>query len=42
MNVPFFTQLLVKGIVIVIAVSIDSLKQKRITFGRRVGQPRVA
>ncbi|WP_347040858.1 ABC transporter permease subunit [Brachybacterium nesterenkovii] len=42
MNVPFFTQLLVKGIVIVIAVSIDSLKQKRITFGRRAGQPSAA
>lgn len=27
MNVPFFTQLLIKGIVIILAVSIDSLKQ---------------
>jgi len=42
MNVPFFTQLLVKGIVIVIAVSIDSLKQKRISFGRRRAQPAAA
>ena len=42
MNVPFFTQLLVKGIVIVIAVSIDSLKQKRISFGRRRTQSAAA
>jgi ribose transport system permease protein len=29
MNVPFFTQLLVKGCVIVLAVAIDSLKQRQ-------------
>jgi ribose transport system permease protein len=29
MNVPFFTQLLVKGVVVVLAVAIDSLKQRQ-------------
>ncbi|AXE40069.1 ABC transporter permease [Acidipropionibacterium virtanenii] len=38
MNVPFFTQLLVKGIVIIIAVSIDSLKQRRFTFRRKAAK----
>ena len=28
MNVPFFTQLLIKGIVIILAIAIDSLKQR--------------
>ena len=37
MNVPFFTQLLIKGIVIILAVAIDSLKQRsfRFAFGRK-------
>lgn len=38
MNLPFFTQLLVKGIVIIIAVSIDSLKQRRFTFRRKASK----
>ena len=29
MNVPFFTQLLIKGVVIILAVAIDSLKQRQ-------------
>lgn len=36
MNVPFFTQLLIKGAVIVVAVSIDSLKQRPIRRRRAV------
>lgn len=28
LNVPFFTQLLIKGVVIILAVAIDSLKQR--------------
>lgn len=36
MNVPFFTQLLVKGIVIILAVLIDSLKQRPIRRRMRV------
>ncbi|PFG44987.1 ribose transport system permease protein [Georgenia soli] len=35
MNVPFFTQLLIKGVVIILAVSIDSLKQRPIRRRRR-------
>jgi ribose transport system permease protein len=34
MNVPFFTQLLIKGIVIILAVAIDSLKQRQFIFAR--------
>lgn len=37
MNVPFFTQLLIKGVVIILAVAIDSLKQRSFRFGRRTG-----
>lgn len=33
MNVPFFTQQLVKGIVIIIAVLIDGLKENSFSFG---------
>lgn len=33
MNVQFFTQLLIKGVVIILAVAIDSLKQRSFTFG---------
>ncbi|OLP62694.1 ribose ABC transporter permease [Xaviernesmea oryzae] len=40
MNVPFFTQLLVKGVVIILAVAIDSLKQRSFRFGRRTGAPK--
>ena len=32
MNVPFFTQLLIKGVVIILAVAIDSLKQRTFSF----------
>ncbi|RJG41092.1 ABC transporter permease [Mesorhizobium sp. DCY119] len=32
MNVPFFTQLLIKGVVIILAVAIDSLKQRSFKF----------
>jgi ribose transport system permease protein len=32
MNVPFFTQLLIKGAVIILAVAIDSLKQRSFRF----------
>jgi ribose transport system permease protein len=32
LNVPFFTQLLIKGAVIILAVAIDSLKQRRLSF----------
>ncbi|TCV67456.1 ABC transporter permease [Neorhizobium sp. S3-V5DH] len=34
MNVPFFTQLLIKGIVIILAVAIDSLKRRQFIFSR--------
>jgi ribose transport system permease protein len=34
LNVPFFTQLLIKGIVIIFAVAIDSLKRRPLRFGR--------
>jgi ribose transport system permease protein len=34
LNVPFFTQLLIKGIVIIFAVAIDSLKQRPLRLGR--------
>ncbi|MCW2130870.1 ABC transporter permease [Arthrobacter sp. VKM Ac-2550] len=36
MNVPFFTQLLIQGIVIILAVSIDSLKQRPLRLRRSV------
>jgi ribose transport system permease protein len=32
LNVPFFTQLLIKGVVIILAVAIDSLKQRPLLF----------
>lgn len=32
LNVPFFTQLLIKGVVIIFAVAIDSLKQRSFSF----------
>lgn len=35
MNVPFFTQLLIKGLVIIAAIAMDSLKQHPIRFGKR-------
>ncbi|MGX9347309.1 ABC transporter permease subunit [Microbacterium sp. KNMS] len=35
MNVPFFTQLLIKGVVIILAVSIDGLKQRTFRLRRR-------
>ena len=34
MNVPFFTQLLIKGVVIILAVAIDSLKQRQFMLAR--------
>ncbi len=34
LNVPFFTQLLIKGVVIIVAVAIDSLKQRQFSFRR--------
>ncbi|HWJ73117.1 MAG TPA: ribose ABC transporter permease [Kaistia sp.] len=34
LNVPFFTQLLIKGVVIILAVAIDSLKQRQFSFRR--------
>ena len=34
MNVPFFTQLLIKGVVIILAVAIDGLKTHRISWRR--------
>ncbi|PXY28364.1 ribose ABC transporter permease [Prauserella muralis] len=37
MNVPFFTQLLIKGGVIIFAVAVDSLKQRPLRLGRRTG-----
>ncbi|MEU6644616.1 ABC transporter permease [Saccharomonospora sp. NPDC046836] len=35
MNVPFFTQLLIKGAVIIVAVAIDSLKRRSLRLRRR-------
>jgi len=35
MNVPFFTQLLIKGVVIILAVAIDGLKTHQINWFRR-------
>lgn len=35
LSVPFFTQLLIKGVVIIVAVAIDSLKQRPIRRRRR-------
>ncbi|WP_314174699.1 ABC transporter permease subunit [Streptomyces winkii] len=35
MDVPFFTQLLVKGVVIILAVAIDSLKRRPVRLRRR-------
>lgn len=35
LNVPFFTQLLIKGVVIIVAVAIDSLKQRPIRRRRK-------
>lgn len=35
MNVPFFTQLLIKGAVIILAVTIDSLKNRQVRLRRR-------
>jgi ribose transport system permease protein len=37
LNVPFFTQLLIKGVVIILAVAIDSLKTRSLPFLRRDG-----
>ena len=34
MNVPFFTQLLIMGVVIILAVAIDSLKQRQFMLAR--------
>ncbi|GAA0966383.1 ribose ABC transporter permease [Acrocarpospora macrocephala] len=34
MNVPFFTQLLVKGVVIILAIGIDSLKRRPLRLSR--------
>lgn len=38
LNVPFFTQLLIKGVVIILAVAIDSLKTRPLPFLLRVGR----
>ena len=40
LNVPFFTQLLIKGVVIILAVAIDSLKQRPGLFQFRRSRPR--
>lgn len=40
LNVPFFTQLLIKGVVIIFAVAIDSLKQRPFLFAAKSGRPR--
>jgi ribose transport system permease protein len=37
LNVPFFRQLLIKGVVIILAVAIDSLKTRSLPFLRRDG-----
>ena len=42
MNVPFFTQLLIKGAVIILAVAIDSLKQRPLRLRRTAAPPRSA
>jgi ribose transport system permease protein len=42
MNVPFFTQLLIKGAVIILAVAIDSLKQRPLRLRRTATPPRSA
>ncbi|WP_281058094.1 hypothetical protein [Mesorhizobium sp. M7A.F.Ca.MR.245.00.0.0] len=39
LNVPFFTQLLIKGVVIILAVAIDSLKQRPGLFQFRRNRP---
>lgn len=39
LNVPFFTQLLIKGVVIILAVAIDSLKQRPGLFRFRKNAP---
>jgi ribose transport system permease protein len=39
LNVPFFTQLLIKGVVIILAVAIDSLKQRPGLFHFRRNRP---
>jgi ribose transport system permease protein len=39
MDVQFFTQLLIKGVVIIIAVAIDSLKQRPLHLRRRATAP---
>lgn len=39
MNVPFFTQLLIKGAVIILAVAIDSLKQRPLRLRRAATPP---
>ncbi|AZO46086.1 ribose ABC transporter permease [Mesorhizobium sp. M7D.F.Ca.US.005.01.1.1] len=39
LNVPFFTQLLIKGVVIILAVAIDSLKQRPGLFRFRKNVP---
>ncbi|MBO0663098.1 ribose ABC transporter permease [Jiella sp. MQZ9-1] len=39
LNVPFFTQLLIKGVVIIFAVTIDSLKQRPFLFVRASKTP---
>ncbi|WP_258597098.1 hypothetical protein [Mesorhizobium sp. AR07] len=39
LNVPFFTQLLIKGVVIILAVAIDSLKQRPGLFRFRSNTP---
>ncbi|MQA10186.1 MAG: ribose ABC transporter permease [Pseudonocardiaceae bacterium] len=39
MNVPFFTQLLIKGAVIIFAVAVDSLKQGPLRLHRRAATP---
>jgi ribose transport system permease protein len=42
LNVPFFTQLLIKGVVIIVAVAIDSLKQRPIRRRRRADRVAIA
>ncbi|GAA3732241.1 ribose ABC transporter permease [Plantactinospora mayteni] len=39
MNVPFFTQLLIKGVVIILAVAIDSLKNRPLRRRTRIADP---
>jgi ribose transport system permease protein len=40
MNVPFFTQLLIKGVVIILAIAIDSLKQAPLRLRPTATDPR--